>query len=174
MKTQKKLDFIAMIAILIFSIGFIACEDKNELIEPDLSGIYEGTLTYDIANKSLSTVAERNAVAYIDVMGNEIRLHCVSEDFDETVMLNYYRHNESIMVCLTGDDFERTYGHGLGNGNANGGHMMNGNSEWMNHIYREHHEGDEHFGGFNMQNHSFEYTFKLNHGTYHFKGVRKN
>ena len=173
MKTRKG-NFSVLLVMFLIGVGFVACENNDDISAPDVSGVYEGTLTDNLEAKSYNTVSSKSAVAYIDMIGNEIRLHCVSEDFDETVMLNYYRHNDSLMVCLTGADFERTYGHRLGSGNMNGGHMMNGNSEWANHMYREHHEGDEHFGGFNMQNHSFEYTFHLNHGLFHFEGLRKN
>lgn len=173
MKTQKG-NLIAKILLLMMTVGFVACDKTEGLMAPDVGGIYEGVLTDNLGSKSLNALNSKRAMAYVDVIGNEIRFHCVSEDFDETVMLNYYRHNDQLMVCLTGDAFEQTYGHRLGSGNMNGGRMMNGNTEWTNHMNRDHHEGDEHFGGFNMQEHTFKYTFKLNYGTFYFEGVRKN
>ena len=52
------------------------------------------------------------------------------------------------------------------------GNMQNMSSEWMQHLNNEHQDDDEHFGGFNMQNHSFEYTFKMENGEFHFQGTK--
>jgi hypothetical protein len=55
------------------------------------------------------------------------------------------------------------YGHMLGEGH-NGGmmdDMHESETEWMHHMDEEHDEGDGHFGGFDMGNHSFSYTFQM-------------
>ena len=86
-------------------------------------------------------------------------------------MLEIYNHNDSIKVCLTGNDFENMYGHTLGQGNMNG-NMGNMSTDWTKHMNSEHQQGDEHFGGFNMENHSFGYTFRMHDGEFHFLGVK--
>ena len=100
---------------------------------------------------------------------------------DTTYILNWYEHNNMIMVCLDGEAFEGMYGHMMGGGHMNNtqnhsGSMMdghnNGNTEWMDHMNREHSKGDEHFGGFNMIDHTFEYTIKAGNGDYHFIGTK--
>jgi hypothetical protein len=72
------------------------------------------------------------------------------------------------MVCLTGDDFEQHYGHMLGHGHMGGGMMSdlrNGETHWMHHLSDEHASGDEHFGGFDMQEGSFTYSFIMMDGS---------
>ena len=59
-----------------------------------------------------------------DLNVNEIEVHCFGKEIDTTFMLDYYEHNDSVMVCLTGSDFEFMYGHMLGEGHMGGG-MMN-------------------------------------------------
>ena len=46
-----------------------------------------------------------------------------------------------------------------------GGNMMGNNStEWGKHMNSEHKSGDEHFGGFNMLDNTFGYSFKMMQG----------
>ncbi|MFO7790983.1 MAG: hypothetical protein R6V32_10465, partial [Bacteroidales bacterium] len=93
---------------------------------------------------------------------------------------NYYEHHDSAYVCFTGERFEEMYGHMLGKGHMMGGMMGdigNGETEWMHHMDEEHDEGDEHFGGFDMDHHTFSYTFHMNDGHeprfMHFEGVKE-
>jgi hypothetical protein len=79
------------------------------------------------------------------------------------------------MVCLTGDDFEHMYGHKYGEGHMSGGmmdDMQNEETEWMHHMNDEHIDGDEHFGGFDMMQHSFGYKFEMNNLDFHFQGTK--
>lgn len=71
-------------------------------------------------------------------------MHCFGETLDTTFMLDYYENNDSVMVCLTGNDFTTMYGHRLGEG---------------------HHSSDEHFGGFDMNERSFTYSFRMVEGS---------
>ncbi|SFF08509.1 hypothetical protein [Thermophagus xiamenensis] len=93
--------------------------------------------------------------------------------------MNYYQHHDSAYVCDTGNDFEEMYGHMLGNGHAGGmmDDMYNGETQWMHHKSEEHDEDDEHFGGFDMGNHSFSYTFRMNpddnSDDLHFQGIKQ-
>jgi hypothetical protein len=113
----------------------------------------------------------KDATVVVNRVGNQIQVNCYAEDFDTTIMLGTYNHNDEVMVCLTGEEFENMYGHMLGQGHMNG-NMQNNGTEWMQHLSNEHQEGDEHFGGFDMQHHSFNYTFRMSNGDYHFQGTR--
>lgn len=110
---------------------------------------------------------------------NEVQLHCYSENFDTTFVMNYYAHNDSVYVCYTGEAFEEMYGHMLGNGHMGGmmDDMHNGETEWMHHMDEEHEDGDEHYGGFDMMSHSFSYTFIMNPDNasddIHFEGTKQ-
>jgi len=147
---------------------FAACEKEegagtqNNSVE----GVYTGTLTEE-GTKSANAFSESSAAATAEVTivgENEIEVNCYTSDFDTTFVLNYYEHHDSAYVCFTGERFEEMYGHMLG-----GGHMMDGmmgdigdgETEWMHHMNEEHNEDDEHFGGFNMDNHTFSYTFSM-------------
>ena len=95
-------------------------------------------------------------------------------------MLNYFQDNDSVMVCLTGSDFQHAYGHMMGQGHMGGGMMgdiQNGQTEWQRHMADEHKAGDKHYGGFDMMNSSFGYTFHNYNGGSHmimnFEGTKK-
>ena len=63
----------------------------------------------------------------------------------------------------------------LGQGHMNGGmmgDMQNNETEWMHHLNDEHQDGDEHFGGFDLQHHAFDYTFRMSNSANHFQGVK--
>ena len=174
MKTQfiKK----AMALFSIMSLIFIySCEKSDDLISDDITGTYIGTLTLNQAGKSSETAKAEAvpATIVINEVGNQIQVHCLTEDFDTTVILDIYHNGDDIMVCLTGDDFENMYGHMYGQGNMMHGNMQHNSSEWMQHLNNEHQEGDEHFGSFDMQHHSFNYTFRMSNGDFHFQGIRQ-
>lgn len=162
---------ILLVAILALSI-MNACDNDDDANIDSLEGTYVGTIT--IENNLKSTF---EATAEVTKISNEqIQVHCFGSEFDTTFMLNYFEHNDSIMVCLTGDDFEHMYGHRYGQGHMSGGMMgdiRNGETKWMHHMSDEHKEGDEHFGGFDMMNHSFDYAFKLTNHDYHFQGIKE-
>jgi len=161
--------FSIMSLILIFS-----CEKSDELINNDVTGTYVGTLTSNLSSKSSETTKTEAtpATVIVNEVGDQIQVHCFAEDFDITIMLDIYNDNNNVMVCLTGEEFENMYGHMLGHGNMNN-HMQNSGTQWMQHLNNEHQEGDEHFGSFDMQHHTFNYTFRMNNGDFHFQGIRK-
>jgi len=175
MKHLVKLSGIAVVLLVLFT----ACQ-KKETNETTVEGVYKGTLT-GLQTKSTEGAAETNtATTEINITGeNAIQVHCYSENFDTTFVMNYYMDIHSTYVCNTGDDFEKIYGHMLGEGHMGG--MMNdmhdGETEWMHHLSEEHDDGDEHFGGFDMTNHRFSYTFQMNKGDssddLHFQGIKK-
>jgi len=160
---------------------FIACE-KEEPKTNNIEGTYEGWLTKNDL-KSGETVFDNSveATAEVTITGeNEIGVHCYSIDFDTTFMLNFYGHHDSAYVCFTGNDFEEMYGHKLGGGHMMGGMMgdiNNGETEWMHHMDDEHDKDDEHFGGFDMNDLTFTYTFRIINGdnphALHFQGSKQ-
>lgn len=167
---MKKLKTLLIISLLL---AIFACEKSDDLSFNEITGTYTGTLTTDVSSKSSSQKITNTATAIVSMVGDKIEVHCYGENFDETVMLDIYRNNNEIMVCLTGTDFENMYGHMMGQGHMMGGNMGNTSTEWMRHMNNDHQQGAEHFGGFNMENHSFEYTFRMQNGDFHFEGVKK-
>lgn len=132
-----------------------------------IEGVYDGTFSVSSSLKagSLDGGEGDHGSAEIRVIrDNQIEVHCFGEDIDTTFMLDYYEHNDSIMVCLTGDDFEYMYGHMLGGGHMGGGMMGDihgGETQWAHHMNDEHENGDEHFGGFDTHEMTFSYSFKM-------------
>jgi len=150
---------------------FFSCEKNDDFLYKDVTGTYVGTLTSNLANKSSVNEVTEVATIVVSSLGDQIQLHCYSNDFDATAMLNIYNHYDKVMVCLTGQEFENMYGHRLGQGHMNGKMQYIG-TEWMQHLNNEHLDGDEHFGGFDMLNHSFNYTFRMENGDFHFQGIK--
>lgn len=170
MKTIKNKQ-LASILILLLGILFTACNNNDDVVYSDVVGVYEGTLTTDVAGKSINSKSNSTATAIVTMVGDEIEVHCFNDDFDTTIMLNLYEDGDMLNTCLTGTDFENMYGHMMGQSNMNG-NMQNMSSEWMQHLNNEHQNSDEHFGGFNMLNNSFDYTFKMETGDFHFRGIK--
>ena len=172
--------------ILAFTIIWVlaACDKNDGTNNPsqDIEGTYVGNLTASMLKSALaSTPRVTDATAEVTKIDDgEIEVHCYDDEVDTTFMLNYYDNDDSIMVCLTGSAFENMYGHMLGVGYMGG--MMDGmeigESEWMYHLRTEHQPGDEHFGGFDMQNHTFGYRFQMmNDSTLfelNFQGTKQN
>jgi len=141
-----------------------ACEKSELISDKVIEGNYVGIIsTIDEIDGTIINT-EEGATADITKIGNQtIQIHFNSAATDTTFVLNYYEDIDSVLVCFTGDAFENMYGHMLGQGHSNGGmmsDMQNDETEWIHHLNDEHLEGDEHFGGFDMENHTFEYNFK--------------
>jgi len=92
-------------------------------------------------------------------------------------MLDYYEHNGSIMVCLTGAEYKNMYGYEhdarmmTGNGMNN---MHKGNTEWMRHLNNSHDPEDDHFfGGFDRNHHSFTCSFIWQDEVVTFTGLKQ-
>ncbi len=170
-----------LIYLSLFITIFISCEKNDDLNFSEVSGTYVGTLSTDVAAKSTSAKTtsglEDSATAEITMVGEQIQVHCYNDNFDTTLMLDLFRDSEDVQVCLTGNDFEEMYGHmsadrGGMNGGMNGG-MMGDTNQWMQHLSDEHEQGDQHFGGFDMGQNAFEYTFNVDGNEYHFQGTRQ-
>lgn len=161
---MKKIQLI--IATALSMLVLTACEKSDDISVQEIEGTYVGTLTgFDNAKSATGVNNNEAAIAEIRKTGKElIEVNLYSDRMDTTFVLNYYHHNNSVFVCLNGDDFENMYGHRLGQGHVNGGmmgHMQNGESEWTHHLRDEHQDGDDHFGGFQMQTNIFEYHLNM-------------
>jgi len=172
MRKMKKSTVLAGMILLVGILGFTSCEKTDDdLSINDIEGEYIGSFSVSNTLKSawLGGANQDDGTADIDKLGvNQIQVHCYGGAIDTTFMLDYYEQNDSVMVCLTGDEFEDMYGHMLGDGHMMGGmmgDMGSGQTEWMHHMDDEHNEGDEHFGGFNMQDGTFTYSFQMMDGT---------
>jgi len=165
MKTQivknLKVVFAFTLALIL-----LACQKNDDFISDEITGSYVGTISTIGSNNSSS-----DATADVRRLGNQIEVHCYGGDFDATIILDLYQNGNDIMVCLTGQDFENMYGHMPGNSNWNW-NMPHQGLDWMQHLNNEHQQGDEHFGYFNMEHHTFSYTFKMSNGDFHFQGTR--
>ncbi len=167
MKTIK-----SFLIIVIGLIVFISCDKEEQIIESSIYGTYVGTLKFDNTLKSISA-GDDDGIAVVTKVGeDEIQVHCYGTEIDTTFMLNFYEHQDSILVCLNGNAFEEMYGHMLGQGHMMGDRNSN-QSEWRHHLEDEHQEGEDHFGGFDMRNHSFNYAIKMEDGYYHFSGQQQ-
>ena len=166
MKTNIKL----LIAGVLIVTGFAACnKSENPIPDNSIEGRYVGTLTTD-GLKSANGIMPGSTSATADVTqtgDGVIQVHCYSDELDTTFMLDYFDNHDSVMVCLTGDAFQEMYGHMMGDGYMGGGMMGNSNdgeTPWQHHLNDEHQPGDEHFGGFDMTNHTFGYRFQMMSG----------
>jgi hypothetical protein len=175
---MKKMKSFGMMMILV-AIVFTACNNDDENSENTIEGTYSGILTNKSATGTI--IGTGNATADISKTSDGlIQVHCFGTGIDTTFMLNYFPDNDSVFVCLTGNDFRDTYGHMMGQGHMMGGMMGDikpGQTQWQHHMADEHKPGDIHYGGFDMMNHSFGYTFHKNNGSSHmimnFEGTKK-
>lgn len=169
----------------ILSLAFLAaftiagCNKPDDLTDNSIEGTYTGTLTRKSATGTI--IGSSSATASISKTSEGlIQVHCFGTGIDTTFMLNYYENRDSVMVCFTGTAFQNTYGHMMGHGHMMGGMMGDikpGQTQWQHHMADEHKAGDKHYGGFDMMNHSFGYTFHNynggNHMIMNFEGTKK-
>ncbi len=177
MKLKKGISiFIILIALI-----FASCSkdtdnamgmnnNQNTNLTKNVVGTYNGDLTNSSTNNSSSanTVISR-------VNDYTVQVHCISQDMDTTFMLDLYSNGNMMMVCNNGDDFTNEYGHSQTNS-----HDMMQNEDcmdWNEHMSSDHNDGDQHYGGFDMDKGEFDYTFNMNSSsntyTRQFSGVKK-
>jgi len=180
---MKIRNLIMGIIVVSATIAFYSCSESDNGGDEGIAGTYFGTFTRSSSLKSAGTsgTPATDGFAEVSLMGDQqIQVHCSGDGIDTTFMLTYYENNDSVMVCLTGEDFDEMYGHMLGEGHM-GGNMMgdihDGETEWMHHLNDEHSPGDEHFGGFDMHNGTFTYAIGMTDesGNYYmkFQGSKK-
>lgn len=168
MKTRNQLKILVLAFVVTFMFG--ACQKDNQSANKNVEGTYVGNFTTTSTLKSAQVAANINgsATAVVSKLNDEqIEVHCFGDDLDSTFILNMYDNGDSVMICLDGQDFKNEYGHMMGDGSMMGsGNMMGNNStEWGKHMNGEHKVGDHHFGGFDMQNSTFGYSFKMMTGS---------
>ena len=158
-----------IIGVLITSVLLVvvSCSKTENDPKDSIEGTYYGTFTRTTSLKSAqtdNTGVDHGTAEVTMVENDQIEVHCFGNEIDTTFMLDYYMHNDSAYVCLTGTDFENMYGHMLGTGHM-GGSMMgdigDDETEWMHHMSDEHVDGDDHFGGFDMHNRTFTYSIRM-------------
>lgn len=158
-----------------------SCNMNNEQLQPNLSkqivGTYKGTLTSSLSQNAIPATAEITSV-------NDYTIHvrCYSANIDTTLSLGLYPDGNMMRVCFTGDDFKNQYGHNMmassqmmGSNYQMMANMSNGIS-WQQHMSANHSLNDEHYGYFDMNGRTFNYTFKFMGAstsyTQHFIGKR--
>jgi hypothetical protein len=159
------------IAILMSSamLASVSCSKSTGDLSSDIEGIYAGSITRTNSLKSTEeserSVYNGDDFAEVTMLEDkQIQVHCYGEEIDTSFVLDYYMHNDSVLVCLTGDDFEHMYGHMLGAGHMDGnmmGDMKSNETQWMHHLSDEHHPDDEHFGGFDLHMGTFTYSIRM-------------
>jgi len=143
--------------ILTFMVYSCQKEDNGQQSTAEgIAGNYSGEFL-----SSDDEVSDRNAD--ITAVGEkQVEVHCHGEKMDTVITLDLYENMDSVMVCRTGEAFRHEYGH-----MKDGRHMMDmhmDQNEWTHHLEDEHNPGDRHYGGFDMHNYTFEFTFHTHEG----------
>lgn len=170
---MKKIMKLTFAGIIMVSVLALSCQKENDA-EVDLTKNLVGTYKGNLIEGSLKNVSE--AITDVTKIGNNlIGIHCYSTILDTTFVMELFENRDSMMVCNTGDDFMEQYGH-----NRMEEHHIKGSmnwQDWSHHMGEEHSQNDEHFGGFNMIEHSFGYTFLMSDNftdfTLHFNGKKQ-
>ncbi len=158
--------FIGFVPLAMF-LAVSSCDNSKDQSIYDIEGVYTGSFSKSASLTSTSAEIHDtdDGIAVVSVMdSSQVEVHCYGSEIDTTLMLYYFENHDSVMVCLTGADFEHTYGHSYGEGHMSGGmmgDMRTGETEWTHHMKDEHHDGDLHFGGFNRVDGTFSYAFHM-------------
>ena len=170
MKTSIIVLGVAVAAII------ASCDMNNDQIRSKLSdqiiGTYNGTLTSSLSQTTSATAEITSMNDYT------VQVHCFNADVDTTFSIELYQDGNMMRVCATENDFKNQYGHNM---SANH-HMMGSNgtwTSWQQHMSAEHNPDDEHFGYFDINAQTFNYTFEFMTGALSgnrlsFSGKRKN
>lgn len=168
---MKALNVVLSITV---AVGMASCNVDNEQPQPNLSnqimGTYKGTLTSSLTLDAIPATAEITSVN-----DYTIQVRCYNGDIDTTFSLGLYPDGNMMRVCFTGSDFMNQYGHNMSSYNQMMGNMSNGTT-WQQHMSAEHNSSDEHYGYFDMNAMTFDYTFNFIYTpsayTQHFIGKR--
>ena len=162
---------IAIIGILAMFI-MAACDKTTVETNQSIEGTYTGTLS---KNTSFKKVALDGGV-YVDVNlmdSSFVEIYCYGGELDTTLMLHFYEGNDSTFLCFSDEQFQGMFGYAYGSS-----HMMGGNAnDWMDQMMGEDYTDNDSFGGFDMMDHSFDYTFNKSEGDsiahFHFHGTKQ-
>ena len=147
---------LSVLALILFS--FSSCSEHpsymdNVDLTKDIVGDYIGYMA--IGNSSDQNVPATVNINKLTSSSVEVNFQC--EVLDTMIIFDLYENMDSVMVCLTGDDFNNHYGH-----SKSGMHHIGDNddmNDWGHHMDDDHQSGDRHFGGFDMINHTFNFSF---------------
>lgn len=199
-KLNTGLKNMKVIFLMATIIGFLfySCNKEEETsldntLASSVIGTYTGTLKSTTTNQS--SPATLNVTIINDSL---VSMHCMSNNFDSTFIMQLYQNYDSIMVCYTGQDFYNEYGHNRNNydfctnrqsGWTNNAWMNDGNcwgnmnqgwgnsnwagtdqwNAWTNHMNTQHNQNDNHFGGFNPNMNSCIFKFSIQNNSNYFK-----
>ena len=167
MKTIKYLSLAVVLPVILLVTSCNKKDNENIDLTANVIGTYEGTLSDEGLKDAIDATAD---ITKLD--DNLVEIHCISSVLDTTFVMELFENGDSLMLCNVGDDFRNQYGH-----ERMEDHHMMGDPNWQNwshHMNEEHGQNDEHYGGFNMVDHSFEYRFVFsNDSSLRFKGTRK-
>jgi hypothetical protein len=166
MKNMFSLSLILLVGASIF----VSCSKSDQTANQSVEGTYNGSFSTSntLKGAQLALTGDVKGTAVVNMINSrQIKVHCFGTALDSTFILDIYNYGDSMKVCMTGNAFAKEYGHMMGQGSVMGGTSMMGNNAtaWAQHMNQEHKAGDEHFGGFNMVNHIFDYTFKQKAGS---------
>lgn len=158
---MKTINFLAVLAFSATMLMVTSCNKTDEFPTAidyinEITGSYEGTLT----SNNLKIGGETAYAEIRHLNGIELEIHCYGDLLDTTFVMEIYANNDSVMLCATDGDFEHLYGHSQGEYHMS--HHGNNQSEWTHHMADNHSAGEQHYGGFHISNHSFNYRFIIN------------
>lgn len=169
---MKKYIIFKCLVILSIGIVIISCNKDDFISNTHVIGVYNGSLTTNLGNKSSIQDSPKSATAVVTAVGDNIQVYCYNENFEATISLNIFENGDFMMTCFVGEEFEKMYGHSLSQTNMVG-FMQNNNLQWIQHLELEHKESDKHYGSFDMLNNSLSYTFLIDGMEYYFEGLRE-
>jgi hypothetical protein len=165
------LTLTVFVALLIMTITSCNKEENQSQFDINtITGTYSGTIG-EIENYKTT----QPATAIISLINEtQLEIHCYSDLFDTTFIMDWYPHGDSLMLCATGNQFSQEYGHEKGNHHS--GHQGASDNDWGHHMGEDHNPDDMHYGGFNMNSHRFGYIFRISENSdfrfFEFKGER--
>ena len=171
MKTMRVFKYLVFTSIILMTLLAMSCKKDNDEtsdLTVNVVGTYKGTLAEPSQQQSIEATAKVTKADF-----NIVHISCYGPGFDTTFLMELFENGDSMMVCNTGSDFKMQYGHNR----MEEHHEMMGDSNWQDwghHMDEEHDGGDEHFGGFDMDNRSFGYDFIIsNDSTLQFNGLKQ-
>jgi hypothetical protein len=170
---------IFIVATLIMFVN-TACDEVEESGDISIEGIYIGTMTFEsnlIANTD-KMKDNLNAIAEVTQFNNnQIEVYFYGDEFEKLVLFNIYDHKNNIMICESYDKFEQKNGHPPEDEHLTKEtvcDIRNDETEWIHHKNEKHEEISEYFfGSLNLKLQSFDYSFNMNNGVYHFQGSKE-
>lgn len=174
---MKNLKSIIIVGIIGITVIATSCSKKTEPPKNDIIAQVVGTYKGTLATGSVEHDGTTDVSAVNDSV---IQIHCYDQDdFDTTFVMEMYENGDSVMLCNTGEDFYSQYGHYMMGRHHMSDDMMGNmgsmDNDWQQHLSSQHQPGDKHYGDFDMDNGTFNYSFEMGNGmqTKIFSGRKK-